>query len=575
MGMSNLSAAVVAGAMSFCPGTGANSNPDLPERADSVITQPSQATPEWKSIAAGLDASDKQWRFLPPEIHDRVHLLLDGIAIEGMTRKELSLQYVRGGVLVGHVSFSPSDARPFALGEGFSPRAVESANQQLKPLGSRGYDLIPEALGNYLIPEARFALSESGDFIIIFMLTPGKEALSIPQVTPLTVEVSTKEQRAEAWATALGLLKLGEAYQLPDLAAKAEQVFSALHEQYEQARDFFLRKLAQAMVCATGKSVEPYRRYLDYGRIGPDEMEQVPEPLRAQVLSLNYLTRDMPSRSALEIQAERMKNVKAPAHLIHLVTLEERAKLISPDSADIARTEIKNAMFYARSEFAKYAEPTIGNGIEIVRKFFEEDFANEYRYRDSIQGVGSGLVFRRTDCSTRALIAREMLRAMYIDAGVEIIVAQKEGRDAEGIAGHMYNIVRAPNGSTIFVDFCTSKGKDCIFDTNTHFLQRYVGDSGYSARVLVSSSDDGDVYAAILREPVMDELTAFVRAFEAEKTDLEGFLNAHPEAEELIKRLQEYSKHQDELFGTKETELWRQGTQESLRQLYGQHFSGH
>ncbi len=540
--------------------------PSPPEHPESVTTQQLQATPEWKSIAAGLDASHERWRFLPPEIHDRVHQLLDGIAIEGMTRKELSLQYIRGGVLVGHVSFSPNDARPFALGEDFSPRAVESANQQLKPLG---------ALGNYLIPEGGFALSETGDFIIRLALTPGKEALPISQVTPLTLDVSTTAQRADAWATALGLLKLGEASQIPDLAAKAQHVFSALRDKYEQEGDFFSRNLAQAMVCATGKSVEPYRRYVDYGRIGPDAMEQVPAPLRIQVISLNGLTDNMPSRSALEVQAERMKDVEAPAHLIRLVTLEERTGLISADCAAIARTEIKNAIFYAHSELAEYTEPTLENGIGIVRKFFEEDFANEYRYRDSFQGVGSGLALRRTDCSTRALIAREMLRAMNIDAGAEIIVAQKDGSDAEGIPGHMYNFIRVPNGTTRFVDFCTPVGKEFIFDTNTHFLERYVGDSGYTARVLMSSSNDGAVYAAMLREPVTNDIAAFVRAFEAGKADLEDFLKANPEATELVESLKAYSKHQDELFGTEETELWLQGTLASLRKLYGQHFSDH
>jgi len=538
-----------------------NGNPDSTTTA---LAPEMDQKPQWKDISKAFEAQNDKWRFLPPKTDAQLKKFLDSLEIEGVTRTGSSLMYVRGGVLCAEISFSLNGGQPLGLGSDQTTLIRERADLMLKkelPLFEK-----------FLKAEGSYALSDGGGFIIRLAFTRTPEALPLPPVEALSLDLGTKEGRAEAWVVAAGLLQLGECAKIPDLSSEGLALFTHLREKHIALGEPFLGSLAQAMCCIRAQSADAFRAYVDMGRISPEEMDQVPPALQNYVRTVNYITRNFPSRSSLEALEARVNHITPPSGLRQLIELEESAGIISKGSARIAQLEIQRAAYFARTEAAKLEKVTSDYAIQIVRRFFDEDFANDYRFRDSIQGLGSGLALRRTDCSTRALVAREMLRLMGFEAGAEILLAQKDGVDAPNIPGHMYNFLKHSDGFKTYVDFCVSPDQAFVFLNNEPIIRHYLGDSQYTARVLLSSSDSSAVYSAVIREPVNEAIFEFVQLFEAAGKALPEFLDLHPEAKDLVKRLRSYSDAQDKHFGSSESEPWEDGSQGAIRRLYGDYF---
>jgi len=350
--------------------------------------------------------------------------------------------------------------------------------------------------------------------------------------------------------------------------ALAKDLLEQLREAHLTQGDYFSARVAQALICRNTQGAEPHRRFVEMGGLSPEELTKIPAPISARVAHANYLARNLPSASKLEVMRVLTADVEVPIGIADLINLEERSGVIGAESASVARVEAKNAIYYAQQELKKHADPTIQDGLQIVRAYFEEAFPNDYRFRDPIQGVGTGLALRRTDCSTRALLSLAMLRAMGFDAGAEIIMAQHNGLDVPNEAAHMYNYVADKDGVKIFADFCSNKGATFVFPNNELISAKYVGSSGYTARVVLQSTSLPKIYGILVREPVQKMMIEFAAALlESKNETVTDFVQENPEWKSKADLLQKYAGFQDEIFGTKELHLWAEGSREAIRKL--------
>ncbi len=251
-----------------------------------------------------------------------------------------------------------------------------------------------------------------------------------------------------------------------------------------------------------------------------------------------------------------------------LLTLELESKIYHPEIVNIARLEILEALRFASEEAANNPGMSPQQAGSAVRRFFEERFPNEYSFRDNTPGLSAGLVLRRTDCSTRALIAHEQLKRMGMNAGVEMIVPEKQGREAAGATAHMYNFIELDGGKRMYFDFGRGSHENYTFSDNKEISARYIGSSGCTAKVILQSTKDSSIYGSVLREPVIDKIRDFCAAFEKADVDLPEFLFANPDWLPAARDLAAFSRAQDRLIGTKESEAWEKGTQDSIRGIY-------
>ncbi len=545
----------------------APAQPDsVPNQNTAEQTMLNERSRELGQIVKAIDDSQANWRFLSSEIEGRLNKLAENLTVEGMHKGAWSLQYLPGGGLVTSSYFSRVTEQRQGLDVQLSDTEQANIKTQLLDLNT----LREEGFLDISIMNLRSV--ETGELEVRLVSTPGSKARALPVDSAQVEDFRSTEGRAQIWARAGEIFRLGQCEDRPDFIQHSIERYEKLRDHYAISGDLFLQKLAQAMLCNSFTRVDTLRRYADLGGIRPDELGQVPPLMLRSVSYANYLARNLPSRSTIEVYNARVKDTEPAPTLYGLVELERLANVVSGDTAAIAQVELKRAMHYAESEIAKLSEPKVEDAIAIVRKYFEQEFSNDYRFRNSFEGVASGMVIRRTDCSTRALVAREMLRRVGADAGAEVIFPQEDGVDVPGLPGHMYNFINLSDGSRLYVDFTTPSDGDFSFPDHEEIFRRYVGSSGFTPQIRMSSTDDSAVLSVTVREPVLQQIKAFTAAFAASGKDLEGFIADKPEFKDLVEFLKNYSRQQDKLFETSESPLWERGTQESIRELYAQFF---
>lgn len=558
---SKASVAILSAALSTPFANAQTTGSEAPNLVESNFVFLRTKSAEWESICTATEAKQKEWSSLPTEADIRLRKCADNLALNGMRKLWSQVEYTPGGYALTTITFRPTESQ-----HGLNPSFLLDTEEQIKA-GLKELTALKND-GYFKDSFAHWGLLDSGDFQVGIISKPGDKAGTVPALEKLSSDLSTHDSRAQVWAENLAILALGE------IAASSQDVNIAttsienLRSFYESTGDTLSARLAQAILTKNAKSVDPLIRYVSMGVLTAEEMLVVPEFLRGRVEHANFLTRNMPRDTQRQVMRERVAAIELPAGIAGLIDLEEQAGLVTATIADAARVEAKNAIHYAKEKITENVKPTVADAISIVRDYFEEAYPSDYRFRDSIHGLATGLAIRRTDCSTRAILAMEMLKAMGCEAGAEIISPQKDGKDISGQPGHMYNYVFGLEDVKIYVDYCTPKSKKYIFPDNREIIDQYVGDSGLNVKILVHSSDASIVYGMLVNEPVVELIQDFGNAFRTANDDLPTFLQKTPSWHPTVELLWKFSKAKDEIFGTSEVRLWEEGTQAAIRELY-------
>jgi hypothetical protein len=494
--------------------------------------------------------------------------LADGLTVDGTTNRGATVEYIPGGYAVTTITLEPKN----------TPNGL-SSNEQGKQIWTRVKDLVGGELkelkesGDLNDSYLNLSLNDRNRYVVTILSLSGEKSREVSKLSNLGADISTVEGRAQIWRESLAVLTLDRAVGLIEDGSvrvnnAAVNRIEALQDFYGNSGDLLAQRLAQAILSEylkVGQSGDPILRYVKLGPITAEEMARFPDNLRLRIEDVNFLARNLPNEIDREIIESRIIGTAIPQYLAGVIELEERAGVITPATAERASLEAKNAIYYARMEFSQLKEPTVEAALWIVRKYFEQDNPSDYRFQGNIGGLALPLCIRRTDCSSRALVAMEMLKAMGFEAGAEVI-----GADQDGIPqiSHMYNFVRTKDEQYTFADFSATGQERFIHENRSIIMERYVGDSGLTARVQLSSSDPGILYGFLIDEPVIDLKREFQEAFKKAGKDLEPFLTDYPEWGDRVEVLRRYSTIKDEIFGTKEGPRWQSGTHESIRALH-------
>ena len=358
-----------------------------------------------------------------------------------------------------------------------------------------------------------------------------------------------------------------------DLTAK--QLVATLRD-LEGLRGFYagcgqedMARLTQSLIVYLKPNATSVRKYADMDKIDENGTTLVPQSLHDAVREVNNSTRNVFSPKQIPALAERVKYTECHQLALAVLALEKEAQVYPKSFVELAHLEIRDAVRFADTEWKYVTEKSGDAAATIVRKYFEEYFQNEYKAGDRTPGLSRGISLRRTDCSTPAVLAYEMLTVMGLKSGTETILLYKDGKPFPGASATIYNFIESADGARTYYDLCLKPDEQYKFTTNQPIRDRDTGGNNeFELRVLNSGTQDTELYRQLVKEPILKEVITFCAASQNNGGTLPPFLNAFREYIPMMQKLCAFLKQVDLIFGKQEMDAWGKGTQESIRSLY-------
>lgn len=545
------------------------SQPAEPNPITTTLPTTNVAELETARINNAISNARENWRFLNPETEGRLREILQGVKLDKLTAQPAEQFYVSDYRVLTMVEFKPSEGRgPVEVKEfGDLQNTAQAQLGGLKDLRESGFISMNQVVS---------LVMNSGNFRLGILSYGGPRSNFHPDPGAFALGPEDPKTRQEIWGKVQSTLDLATRLAMqpsPNERAEMLQAIEGLRGYYAGSGQESMARLTQGLIVYLSPNAATVRKYADMGRIDENDQSIVPASLRDTVREVNYLTRNVPSPKDIVALAERVKDTECPQYPLGLLALEQQTQVYPPAVVELAHLEIRDAIRYAGAEWKASTDKSVDDGATIVRKYFEEYFQNEYNFGDHTPGLSGGISLRRTDCSTRAVLAYEMLSGMGFKTGTESILAYKDGKPLPGAAAHIYNFIEAPDGTRVFFDFCRKPGEQYRFESTDAIKKTYAGGQAeIEVRVEHSSTKPGDLYGLLVREPIIDDVRDFCAAFQKHGGTLTAFLFDSPTHIPAMHKLCAYSQEIDRIFGKKEMDAWRTGTQESLRSIFANFF---
>ncbi len=526
---------------------------------------------EASALFEKLSTSCKAWEFLPPEAERMITKAFEGLELPSTNgalenagfRREISpLKPLPHGRCSLSVTFTPlnnQSCTPELGAEHFEKTFLPLVKSLSKDLREAGFILSTNALP----PDCG-----NGFVFRVFFNAPVSFLVQLPQARDLRL-VDT-EHRSK-------ILEFGQAtatnmatYGLTEVLVNKERAVTGL----SQLRDFYLAAnmprcaaIAQGLVTDIETSPFHIRLSRDLGPVQDSELVQAPQVLRDAILRRRPMVERLSSREELKEIGARLEGHDLGETLRTILRFELAAKVAEADEVEIAATHLMEAGRFVKESAARAAtkDPTEIAGF--IREVFSNRYKNVYTSDTQLSGISNFVAVNLTDCSVRALTARECFAQAGIVSGIEIIGVRGESGELSGaFVGHAYNFVDTPQGRLYF-DFSRPDSEGYVFRSNKEIMTRYCGDAS-KATVGLSTTDDGQIMSHLMYEPFVKDTVEFLKVFEKDKLPLKQLLKDHPEIIPHAQRLVVAFKAVDLVSGTSLAEKFVQGTAEDIATLF-------
>lgn len=525
--------------------------------------KPSYDTKELARIELALKESQEKWRVFPAELEKELRAISNSLTLPGFTNQGTTFKRLPDERVLLTTVLKKSSPPPLSPTEA-SQLFNEKLDPQLNPFGEL------RKKGLLAISLTKPSITSSGDLKIAILCVGGMRIPTSHNLTSDSNDPSLEAVRRKLWANVAGNITsaMYDGIKSPASSSSAQYDLNLLQTYYSaKGKDFFV-SLTQALSIYFSATPSSIRRYGDLGMLNSAAIKHLPDEFKSAVTQVKELTRNVPGSDYLRKIEARTRHIELSPHLQTLLSLEKGSEIYSLRIVDVATLELKEAVRFAK-EKAGQTQVDPKKAGEIVRSFFEEHFPGEYNYSDDTPGVSAGIVTRRTDCSTRAVIAHEMFGALNVKNGLYYMMVQKDGEDIPTAPAHVINWVSAENGEEkIFFDFGQTGQKQYKYSEPKAVVEHYLGSSGLKART-TEFNNPAEIFGALVREPILSLLREFMPKYAQENLDLPDYLRAHPETIALVRRIVSYLEKQDELFQSNEAAPFKNGSREEILKEFG------
>lgn len=530
--------------------------------AENALPEVGRGEVEIMRIAKNLEGTKSYWNSLNPEILNVFRENTDSLNIPGYDKKIIKAEAHGNDVYALKFSVAPQKGTK----EFTRASAKELLDTVIEPQLNKIEQLFKE---NWISSKVVYgSINDSKELEIFIVCNAGSKAKLQANSQVFMEDVLSPAGRKQAWERIFKNIGLSEAFPpaTESLQDGTLHHLQLLKTYYQVGGDKVMTSFTQGLIAGVNlKKLDELREYVDLGRVTKEQIKLAPEILATKIDKVNEYTKFMPTQEELLQRQDRVKDIPLTGTVEAVLKLEYQAQVFSGNIVSVAEIEIREAKRYALEKGGKNVDPNKAG--EIVRSFFEEHTKSFYDFLDNPQGLAGGIAIRRTDCSTRAIIAYEMFKAMNVKSGTEFMIAQENGRDRDGVQAHLVNWIELPDGKKRYFDFGNASDQPYAFDSDKPIIEHYLNGSERTARTEIRSGDP-NIYGAIIREPILPELIGFFSKFSKGTGDLSDFLKTNPEEIEGVKKITNYLRIQDRLFNSKDLEPWASGKRQQLLDAY-------